>query len=75
MTQEGLIVAGFIYLGLAIFTGLYILAGELKQFARVVAHLPTALEQKKNVVLAPYEEAREGDIKFHFPTSMLPKDD
>jgi hypothetical protein len=67
--------SGCLALSIVIFGVGWYLSEVLKSIQRTIAKLPLNIPEKREVVLSPRQEAREGDVKFHFPSSMTFRDE
>ena len=53
----------------------YFLVEALTKIQRTIALLPVAMIEKKDILLPPHVEARQGDVQIHFPRSMTFRED
>lgn len=48
----------------------YLIWQALNNIQRTLAKLPAHLNERREIVLPPREEARQGDVIFHIPSSL-----
>ena len=59
------------FTGAAIWITGWWITSMLEAIQRTLAKLPAHMQERKEIVLPPREEARQGDVIFHFPTSLF----
>lgn len=74
MSASQVILSGLFLLAIVNICGIYFITQALISIQRTIARLPTAMNNKPEILLAPHAEAREGDVKVHIPSFMLSHD-
>ena len=72
---ETCLLADVILISAVLAIGLYCVCAALDKIQRTIAALPTAMIEKKDILLPPHVEARQGDVQIHFPRSMTFRED
>lgn len=70
MNNVGAILIVGAWVGMVIAISGYYLNNVLWALQSTLAKLPTHLNERKEIVIPPHEEARQGDVVFHIPTSL-----